>query len=208
MKEFTVLSGCAIPMAEDNIDTDQLCPKQHLLRLEKTGFDRALFSDKRFDANGVEQPDFILNRAPWREGSILIAGDNFGCGSSREHAVWALVQWGIRCVIAPSFGDIFFQNCVNSGLLAIRLPRKTVNVLVHQAQSEPGALWTIDLPAQTVVPPRGEATTTFEIDATRKERLLLGLDEIALTHRHQREIDEFEARQRREAPWLWRAVRL
>ncbi len=205
MKPFTVVAGSVIPMAEDNIDTDQLCPKQHLLRLEKTGFDRALFSDRRFDANGVERPDFILNRLPWRDGSILIAGDNFGCGSSREHAVWALVQWGIRSVIAPSFGDIFFQNSVNSGLLAIRLPKETVNALVHEAESEPGASWTIDLPAQVILPPRGERVV-FEIDPTRKERLLLGLDEIALTLRHQREIDEFEARQRREAPWLWRAM--
>jgi 3-isopropylmalate/(R)-2-methylmalate dehydratase small subunit len=207
MKPFTVLAGSAIPMAEDNIDTDQLCPKQHLLRLEKTGFDRALFSDRRFDANGIERPDFILNRPPWRDGSILIAGDNFGCGSSREHAVWALVQWGIRSVIAPSFGDIFFQNSINSGLLAIRLPKEAVNALVHEAESEPGASWTIDLPAQVIQPPRGE-TVAFEIDPTRKERLLLGLDEIALTLRHQREIDAFEARQRREAPWLWRAMRL
>jgi 3-isopropylmalate/(R)-2-methylmalate dehydratase small subunit len=207
MKQFTMVSGTAIPMAEDNIDTDQLCPKQHLLRLEKTGFDRALFSDKRFDANGVEQPDFTLNRAPWRHGSILIAGDNFGCGSSREHAVWALVQWGIRCVIAPSFGDIFLQNSVNSGLLAVRLPKEKVNTFVEEARRDPGAQWTIDLPAQLVVPPHGERTA-FEIDATRKERLFLGLDEIALTHRHQRDIDEFEARQRREAPWLWRAIRL
>ena len=206
MKPFTVLSGGAIPMAEDNIDTDQLCPKQHLLSLEKTGFDRALFSDRRFDANGNERPDFILNRLPWRHGSMLIAGDNFGCGSSREHAVWALVQWGIRSVIAPSFGDIFLQNSVNSGLLAIRLPKEKVNTLVHEAQNEPGAKWVIDLPAQAIQPPRGEGVT-FEIDSTRKERLLLGLDEIALTLRHQREIDAFEVRQRREAPWLWRAVR-
>ena len=207
MKPFTVLAGGAIPMAEDNIDTDRLCPKQHLLSLEKTGFDRALFSDRRFDANGVERPDFILNRPPWRHASILIAGDNFGCGSSREHAVWALVQWGIRCVIAPSFGDIFFQNSVNSGLLAIRLPREKVDILVHAAQREPGAQWTIDLPAQAIAPPHGDAVA-FEIDPTRKERLLHGLDEIALTLRHQRAIDEFEARQQREAPWLWRAMQL
>ena len=206
MKPFTILAGGAIPMAEDNIDTDQLCPKQHLLRLEKTGFDRALFSDRRFDANGIERPDFILNRPPWSRGSILIAGDNFGCGSSREHAVWALVQWGIRSVIAASFGDIFFQNSVNSGLLAIRLPKEKVNALVHEAQSEPGAQWMIDLPAQAIAPPRGEKVA-FEIDSTRKERLLLGLDEIALTQRHQREIDAFEVRQRRDAPWLWRATR-
>jgi len=206
MKPFTVLAGSAIPMAEDNIDTDQLCPKQHLLHLEKTGFDRALFSDRRFDANGLERPDFILNRLPWRHGSILIAGDNFGCGSSREHAVWALVQWGIRCIIAPSFGDIFFQNSINSGLLAIRVPKEKVNTLVHEAQSEPGAKWTIDLPAQAIAPPRGEEVA-FEIDPTRKERLLFGLDEIALTLLHQREIDEFEARQRREMPWLWHAMR-
>ena len=207
MKPFTTLAGSAIPMAEDNIDTDQLCPKQHLLRLEKTGFDRALFSDRRFDAKGAELPDFILNRSPWRDGSILIAGDNFGCGSSREHAVWALVQWGIRCVIAPSFGDIFLQNSVNSGLLAIRLSKETVNALVDAAESEPGASWTIDLPAQDIARPHG-GRVAFEIDPTRKERLVLGLDEIALTLRHQREIDEFEARQRREAPWLWRAKRV
>lgn len=207
MRPFTVHAGGAIPIVEDNIDTDQLCPKQHLLRLEKTGFDRALFSDRRFDANGIERPDFILNREPWRNGSILIAGDNFGCGSSREHAVWALVQWGIRSVIAPSFGDIFLQNSVNSGLLAIRLPKERVSTLVDEAQREPGATWTIDLPAQAIAPPRGDAVA-FEIDPTRKERLLLGLDEIALTLRHQQEIDEFEARQRREAPWLWRATQL
>jgi 3-isopropylmalate/(R)-2-methylmalate dehydratase small subunit len=207
MNPFTVLAGGAIPMAEDNIDTDQLCPKQHLLRLEKTGFDRALFSDKRFDSDGVERPDFILNRRPWRTGSILIAGDNFGCGSSREHAVWALVQWGIRCVIAPSFGDIFFQNSVNSGLLAIRLPKEKVSALADKALSTPGASWMIDLPAQVILPSQGDEVA-FEIDAKHKERLRLGLDEIALTLHHQKEIDAFEMRQRHETPWLWRAARL
>jgi len=205
MKPFTTLESIAIPMPEDNIDTDQLCPKQHLLRLEKSGFDHALFSDKRFDAAGAERPDFILNQAPWREGSILIAGDNFGCGSSREHAVWALVQWGIRCVIAPSFGDIFLQNSVNSGLLSIRLPKDAVSGLVREARRQPGAPWTIDLPAQTIWPPQIQGVA-FDIDATRKERLRRGLDEIGLTLVHQGEIDVFEARQRREAPWLWHAV--
>lgn len=205
MTPFIVLQGIPVAMFENNIDTDQLCPKQHLLRLEKTGFDRALFSDRRFEEDGTERNDFVLNQAPWRQARILVAGENFGCGSSREHAVWALVQFGIRCVIAPSFGDIFFQNSVNSGLLALRLAAPEVQRLARIAADAPGSEWRIDLPAQTVQAASGDVIP-FDIDATQKDRLLHGLDEIDLTLRHESAIDAFEARQRAAAPWLWRAV--
>jgi len=202
MKAFTVLRGIAAPLFKDNIDTDQICPKQHLTRLVRTGFDRALFSDRRFDAEGAERADFILNQEPWRKAVILLAGENFGCGSSREHAVWALVEFGVQCVIAPSFGDIFLQNSVNSGLLAVSLPFADVRKLASDALGAPGMEWTVDLPNQTIVTATG-ATLAFDIDPSRRARLIDGLDEIGLTLLHQSEIDAFEASQRNAAPWLW-----
>lgn len=207
MKAFTVLRGIAAPMFKDNIDTDQICPKQHLTRLVRTGFDRALFSDRRFDAEGVERADFILNQEPWRKAAILVAGENFGCGSSREHAVWALVEFGVQCVIAPTFGDIFLQNSVNSGLLAVSLPFADVQKLASDALDAPGMDWTVDLPNQAIVTAAG-ANLAFDIDPSRKARLIDGLDEIGLTLLHQSEIDAFEARQRNAAPWLWHSSHL
>lgn len=202
MKAFNVLRGVAVPLLKDNIDTDQICPKQHLKRLVRTGFDRALFSDRRFDTEGSERPDFILNQDPWRKAAILVAGENFGCGSSREHAVWALVEFGIRCVIAPSFGDIFFQNSVNSGLLAVCLSLENVKKLGNDALAVPGTEWTIDLPNQKISTADGEAIE-FDIDQSRKSRLIEGLDEIGMTLLHQSEIEAFEVSQRNVAPWLW-----
>jgi 3-isopropylmalate/(R)-2-methylmalate dehydratase small subunit len=205
MRAFDQLEGVVAPFLTDNIDTDQLCPKQHLKRLERAGFGDALFSDQRFDAAGNPRSEFLLNRAPWNRSRILLAGDNFACGSSREHAVWSLVDFGIRCVIAPSFADIFFQNSVNSGLLAIRLPRSQVADLVDVAQTHPASHWRVDLPRQLII--AGDAReVAFDIEPERKTRLLQGLDEIGLTLRYQDQIDAFEARQRLAEPWLWMPI--
>lgn len=206
MEPLRRLSGPAAPLFEHNIDTDQLCPKVHLKRLTRSGFAQALFSDRRYDAAGAERPDFVLNQAPWRQAVVLIAGDNFGSGSSREHAVWALADFGIRCVIAPSFGDIFFQNTVNSGLLAIRLPLAQVAELAALAQRLPGAAWEVDLERQAVLPP-GAEPIAFAIEPSRRQRLLEGLDEIGMTLRHRAAVEAFEARQRAAEPWLWQPLR-
>ena len=202
MNGFTVLVGAAVPMFEANIDTDQLCPRQYLTAIRRVGFGRALFSDRRWKADGSPVADFILNLPPFAAAAILVAGDNFGCGSSREHAVWALSDAGIRCVIAPSFGDIFLQNTVNSGVLAIRLPAAKVQELAGIAASQPGEPWTVDLPAQTIAASTG-IKVSFEIEPARKERLVRGLDEIDMTLRFRAELESFQARQRVSEPWLW-----
>lgn len=202
MQALVKLTGVAAPLFEDDIDTDQLCPKQHLTRLERQGFADTLFSDRRYAEDGALRTDFVLNQEAWRDASILIGGSNFGCGSSREHAVWALADYGIRCVIAPSFGDIFFQNCVNGGLLAIKLPTATVARLADIALVQPGAAWTVDLSAKTIAVPDG-SVVFFEVDPVSRMRLLEGLDEIGLTLKHQQTIAAFEQRQRVAEPWLW-----
>jgi len=204
MRAFDHLDGIALPLFEDNIDTDQLCPKQHLKRLDRAGFGDALFSDRRFNVDGSADPTFILNQTPWSRPAIIVAGDNFACGSSREHAVWALVDFGIRCVIAPSFGDIFFQNSVNSGLLAIQLPRQQVATLAALAMTEAGKPWRIDLPAQRIIAP-SHSTIAFAIEPERKQRLLAGLDEIGITLQQRPAIADFEDRQKTTEPWLWQA---
>lgn len=207
MQAFKEIEGVAAAMFEDNIDTDQLCPKQHLKRLQRTGFGDALFSDRRFNADGTVRGDFLLNQPPWDQARVLVAGDNFACGSSREHAVWSLVDFGIRCVIAPTFGDIFFQNSVNSGLLAVRLPRDRVERLARFAQKAPEQHWRVDLPLQRIVLSDGEEVN-FDIEPERKDRLLSGLDEIGMTLRHQDAITSFETRQRSAQPWLWVPVQV
>lgn len=206
MKPFQSMTSIPVVLLEENIDTDQLCPKQHLTRLERTGFADALFSDKRFDEAGRIRPDFILNQSPWNAAGIVVAGDNFGSGSSREHAVWALVDFGIRCVIAPSFGDIFFQNSVNSGLLAIRLPLEQVELLAAAANSSPGESWTVDLAEQQLRLP-GSDPITFDVEPNRKHRLMAGLDEIAMTLQFGPDIVKWEEQQRQAQPWLWMPIR-
>jgi 3-isopropylmalate/(R)-2-methylmalate dehydratase small subunit len=199
MIRFDTLTAAAVPLMEENIDTDQLCPKQHLTAIKRVGFGAALFSDRRADPAG-----FILDHPEYASAAILVTGPNFGCGSSREHAVWALVDFGIRCVIAPSFGEIFLNNSVNSGLLAIKLPPEAVENLAVQAADNPGALWTVNLRDQTITTASGQAIA-FDIEAHRKHRLLEGLDEISVTLEHGSALAAFEQHQRRSRPWLWNA---
>jgi 3-isopropylmalate/(R)-2-methylmalate dehydratase small subunit len=201
MRSLTVLSGVAVPVTMPNLDTDQLLPKQFLKVVERDGLKRALFYDFRFDAEGRPKPGFILDEPGYAGAAILIGGENFGCGSSREHAVWALDDFGIRCVIAPSFGDIFFNNCVNNGLLPLVLPAEQVAALA--AEATPGAAtFIVDLPGQTVTAPSGRVFR-FDIDPGRKLKLIKGLDAIGETLEHEAAITAYEVRARQERPWLF-----
>ena len=202
MDKFTTLSGIAAPMPMVNIDTDQIIPKQFLKSIKRTGFGKDLFAPMRYDSNGNENPDFVLNRAPYRDAKILIAGDNFGCGSSREHAPWALLDFGIRCVIAPSFADIFFNNCFKNGILPIRMPKEIVDKLLDDAGRGANAIIAIDLEKQEITGPDG-GTVSFEIEPFRKHCLLNGLDDIGLTMQAEDKITTFEASQKATQPWLY-----
>ena len=205
MEEFTTLSGIAAPLPMVNIDTDAIIPKQFLKTIKRTGLGVHLFNDLRFDEIGSERPEFVLNKAPYRKAKILIAFDNFGCGSSREHAPWALADFGIRCVIAPSFADIFYNNCFKNGLLPITLPKDAVAGLVEVAARGANATFSVDLEAQEISDPDGN-TISFEIDPFRKHCLLNGLDDIGLTMRKAKSIDDFEESQRASQPWLYAAA--
>ncbi|WP_291271092.1 3-isopropylmalate dehydratase small subunit [Geothrix sp.] len=195
MEPFTTLTGIAAPLLRANIDTDLIIPKQFLKTLVRSGLGKNLFQEIRYDAQGRERPDFILNQAPYRRASILLAGPNFGCGSSREHAPWALKDFGIRAILAPSFADIFFTNCFANGLLPAVLPMEALEVLA----TVEGPL-TVDLPAQQVR--GGSRSFAFTIEPARKAVLLEGLDEIRRTEANLADIAAFEARRREEAPWL------
>jgi 3-isopropylmalate/(R)-2-methylmalate dehydratase small subunit len=195
MEPFITLTGIAAPLLRAHIDTDLIIPKQFLTTLVRSGLGRHLFSELRYEADGQERPDFVLNQAPYRAASILLAGPNFGCGSSREHAPWALKDFGIRTVVAPSFADIFYNNCFANGLLPITLPMEAVERL---AKVE-GQL-TVDLPAQQIR--GGGQLFAFDLEAARKTVLLEGLDEIRRTVANLAEIAAYEARRRTEAPWL------
>lgn len=201
MEKFTTLSAIAAAMPIANIDTDKIIPARFLKTIKRTGLGVHLFDAIRYRADGSEDPDFVLNRTPWRDAKILIAGENFGCGSSREHAPWALVDFGIRAVIAPSFADIFYNNSLKNGLLPVRLPKATCESLANDAAMGGNARLTIDLRKQVVVRPDGEELP-FAIDPLRKKMLLEGLDDIGLTMDHTAAIDTFEARRRREWSWL------
>ena len=202
MDKFERLTGVAAPFPLINVDTDMIIPKQFLKTIKRTGLGKSLFFDMRYREDGVEAEEFVLNRPTYRDARILIAGANFGCGSSREHAPWALLDFGIRCVIAPSFADIFFNNCFKNGILPIVLPAAEVEALTRAAETNSGAAFTVDLPAQTITAPGGHSIG-FDIDPFRKDCLLGGLDDIGLTLRKAAAIDAFEARQRAEAPWLY-----
>jgi 3-isopropylmalate/(R)-2-methylmalate dehydratase small subunit len=192
MKPFTTLTGIVAPLNRQNVDTDQIIPKQFLKRVGRTGYEDALFYDWRFLADGkTPNPDFELNAERYRGASILLAGQNFGCGSSREHAPWALDNYGFRCIIAPSFADIFYNNCFNNGMLPIVLPEETARALMAEAEATPGYQVTIDLPSQTIRKPDGRAIG-FEIDGFLKERLLNGWDQIGLTLRFADKIAAYE----------------
>ena len=201
MTPFRKLTGIAAPLRMINVDTDRIIPKQFLKTIRRTGLGANLFNDMRFAPDGAEIADFVLNRAPWRDAEILIAGENFGCGSSREHAPWALLDFGIRCVIAPSFGDIFYNNCFKNGILPVTLPDAAVAALMDQAEQGSNARFSVDLEAREVVPPDG-AAIGFEIDPFRRHCLLEGLDDIGLTLEKAAVIDAFEAARRIDRPWL------
>ena len=203
MQPFKTLSGIAAPLPMINVETDMISPKQFLKTIKRTGLGKNLFDEMRYDLDGKEKPDFVLNREPYRQAEILIAGDNFGCGSSREHAPWALLDFGIRCVIAPSFADIFFNNCFKNGILPIALPAETVDLLLKEAENAGGRPSTIDLESQTITRPTGNEPIHFEVDAFRKHCLLNGLDDIGLSMVKAETIDGFEAGQQSGHPWLY-----
>jgi len=200
MDKFTVLTGVAAPLPMINIDTDKIIPKQYLKTIERSGLGKALFDEMRYRPDGSENPDFVLNQPAYRNSKILVAGENFGCGSSREHAPWALLDFGIRAVIAESFADIFFNNCFQNGVVPIKLPRADVAALMDDARKGANARLTIDLEKQTITRPDG-ATIHFDIDPFRKECLLNGLDDIGITLKKEKSIAAFEAKQRRSQPW-------
>ena len=202
MQAFTRFTGVAVPIDLPNVDTDRVIPARFLRKPQgSAGYDRFLFHDVRFDADGSEKPEFVLNQAPYRSATIVVAAENFGCGSSREAAVWALLAYGVRVVIAPSLGDIFHQNCFKNGLLPVILPAEVVAGLRRQLHARPGATMTADLESQTVSAPDGSAHH-FEIEAFARQMLLTGQDEIALTLGYDARIRDFEARHRAEMPWV------
>ncbi|MBV9537843.1 MAG: 3-isopropylmalate dehydratase small subunit, partial [Acidisphaera sp.] len=201
MQAFTTLTAIAAPLPVANVDTDKIVPARFLRSIERTGFGKHLFHALRFDENGEERPDFVLNQHPHRDAEILIAHENFGCGSSREHAPWALLDWGIRCVIAPDFADIFHNNCFKNGLLPIALPRPVCDLLMEDARMGGNARLTVDLERQVVVRPNGEEIA-FSIDPFRRHLLLNGLDDIGQTLQHETSIAAHEARERRERDWV------
>ena len=191
MKAFTTLTGIVAPLEALNVDTDQIIPKQFLKRIERTGYEDFLFFDWRFNADGSPDPDFELNAPRYQGASILLTKDNFGCGSSREHAPWALNDYGFRCILAPSYADIFYNNCFNNGMLPIVLPGDTIEPLFEEARTMEGYTVTVDLPAQTITKPDG-TTIAFDVDPFKKECLLNGWDQIGLTLRHEDKITAFE----------------
>ena len=201
MEPFKKLSAIAAPLELMNVDTDIIIPKQFLKTIKRSGLGVSAFFDIRYNEDGSEKPDFVLNRAPYRKAQILITGENFGCGSSREHAPWAILDFGIRCVIASSFADIFYNNCFKNGILPVQLPQEQVDQLMQEAKDNPDALIEIDLEKQTVT--RGNKFAfSFEIDPFRKHCLLNGLDDIGLTQQKENFIKSYEEKLKGERPWL------
>jgi 3-isopropylmalate/(R)-2-methylmalate dehydratase small subunit len=202
MQPFTKLTGVAAPLPMVNVDTDQIIPAKWLKTIKRTGLGVGLFESLRYLPDGSENPEFVLNRHPHREAQILIAGQNFGCGSSREHAPWALLDYGIRCVIAPSFADIFHNNCYKNGILPIVLPQEQVDLLMKEAENAPNPTFTVDLRTQEIRRPTGNEPIHFQIDPGNRDKLLQGLDEVGETMRKGETIDRFEAGMRQQFPWL------
>ncbi len=201
MEKFTTLEGVAAPLKIINVDTDMIIPKQYLKTIKRTGLGKGLFSEQRYKDDGSENPDFILNKPAYRNAKVLVAGDNFGCGSSREHAPWALLDFGIRCVISTSFGDIFYNNCFKNGILPIKLPQSDVDKLMDDAERGANAVISIDLEKQEIKGPDG-GTVKFEVDPFRKQCLLNGWDDIGLTMRTEDKIASFEQLQHVQQPWI------
>ena len=201
MEKFTTLTGVAAPLRMINVDTDRIIPKQFLTTIKRTGLGKFLFNDIRYDPEGSEVEDFVLNQLAYRNAQILIAGRNFGCGSSREHAPWALVDFGISCVIASSFADIFYNNCFKNGILPIALPEEDVDKLLNAADAGSNATFTVDLEAQQITDPEGNILE-FKIDPFRKYCLFHGLDDIGLTLEKTEKIEAFEQKRTALSPWL------
>ena len=201
MDKFDTLTGIAAPMPMVNIDTDMIIPKQFLKTIKRSGLGVNLFDEMRYDRDGNEIADFVLNQPQYREAEVLVAGDNFGCGSSREHAPWAIKDFGIRCVIAPSYADIFYNNCFKNGILPIVLPQEQVDALMKDAEKGSNARMTIDLEAQTVTSSDGEVFS-FEVDSFKKHCLMNGLDDIGLTMEKAASIDSFEKQAAEARPWV------
>ena len=200
MDRFTTLTGIAAPMPLVNIDTDMIIPKQFLKTIQRSGLGKNLFDEMRYTPGGAEIPDFVLNQPAYRKAQILVAGDNFGCGSSREHAPWALLDFGIRCVISTSFADIFFNNCFKNGILPVVLPQEAVDHLMDDARKGANARITVDLESQTVTASDG-TSFRFEVDAFKKHCLLNGLDDIGLTLEKAAALDPFEKKTATLRPW-------
>ncbi|MEN3975670.1 3-isopropylmalate dehydratase small subunit [Emcibacter sp. SYSU 3D8] len=205
MEKFTKLTGVAAPLPMINVDTDMIIPKQFLKVISRDGLGRGLFDEMRFKQDGSEIPEFVLNQPAYRDAKILVTGANFGCGSSREHAPWAILDFGITCVIAPSFADIFYNNCFKNGILPIVLPQADVDKLMDDAERGANAIVSVDLDAQEITGPDG-GKIKFEIDPFRKHCLLNGLDDIGLTLEKKASIDSFEAKQSASQPWLYNAA--
>ena len=200
MDKFTTLTGVAAPLPITNIDTDMIIPKQFLKTIKRTGLGKSLFFEMRYGEDGTPNPDFVLNQPSWQNAQILVAGDNFGCGSSREHAPWALLDFGIRCVISTSFADIFYNNCFKNGILPIKLPQEDVDKLMDDARRGANATVTVDLEAQEINGPDG-GVIKFDIDPFRKHCLLNGLDDIGLTLEKQDAITAYESKLAESRPW-------
>jgi len=201
MDKFDKLTSVAAPMNMINVDTDMIIAKQYLKTIARTGLGKHLFSEMRFDDQGNENPDFVLNQPAYRNAEVLVADENFGCGSSREHAPWALLDFGIKCVIAPSFADIFYNNCFKNGILPIKLDREDWEKVMDDAERGANARLTIDLEAQTITGPDG-GSVSFEIDPFKKKCLLEGLDDVGLTMLNQDKIDTFEDERNQSTPWM------
>ena len=200
MDKFTKLTGVAAPMKIRNIDTDMIIPKQYLKTIKRTGLGAGLFSEMRFNEDGSENPDFVLNKPAYRNAKIIVAEDNFGCGSSREHAPWALMDFGVRCVISTSFADIFFNNCFQNGVLPIRVSREDLDKLMEDAERGSNATMTIDLEAQEIHGPDG-GVVKFDIDGFRKHCMLNGLDDIGITMQKNKGITSYEENLAKDRPW-------
>ena len=203
MEKFTTLTAIAAPLPMINVDTDKIIPARWLKTIKRTGLGPALFEAIRYKKDGSEDPDFILNKEPYRNAKILVTGENFGCGSSREHAPWALLDFGFRCIIAPDFADIFYSNSFKNGILLIKLPQATVDKLMSDAEKGANARLTVDLERQVIVRPDGEEVH-FDIDPFRKHCLLNGLDEIGLTLQKADAISGYESQHKSSTPWLFR----
>src|SRR5258705_4456702 len=201
MDKFTTLEGVAAALKMINVDTDMIIPKQYLKTIKRTGLGKGLFSEQRYKDDGSENPDFVLNQPAYRNTKVLVAGDNFGCGSSREHAPWALLDYGIRCVIAPSFAAIFYNNCFKNGILPIALPQSDVDRLMDDAERGANAVISVDLEKQELRGPDG-GCIKFEIDPFRKRCLLNGWDDISLTLRNENKISDFESSRKLSQPWM------